>query len=47
MPDGQIYKNSFGLDITVIEKTLQEVVVPEVGIMITFMLARTVRWWIS
>ena len=25
MPDGQIYKNSMGLDVTVIEKTLQEV----------------------
>jgi len=25
MPDGRIYKNSFGLDVTVIEKTLQEV----------------------
>jgi len=42
MPDGQIYKNSFGLDITVIEKTLQEVAsCRKSGIMInTFMLAR-------
>jgi len=42
MPDGQIYKNSFGLDITVIEKTLQEVAAcRKSGIMInTFMLAR-------
>jgi Ca-activated chloride channel family protein len=42
MPDGQIYKNSFGLDITVIEKTLQEVAAcRRSGIMInTFMLAR-------
>ena len=42
MPDGQIYKNSFGLDVTVIEKTLQEVAsCRRSGIMInTFMLAR-------
>jgi Ca-activated chloride channel homolog len=42
MPDGQIYKNSFGLDLTVIEKTLQEVAsCRKSGIMInTFMLAR-------
>ncbi|MEO6527013.1 MAG: VWA domain-containing protein [Gemmatimonadaceae bacterium] len=42
MPDGQIYKNSFGLDLTVIEKTLQEVAAcRKSGIMInTFMLAR-------
>ena len=42
MPDGQIYKNSFGLDVTVIEKTLQEVAsCRKSGIMInTFMLAR-------
>src|SRR3954453_24186068 len=42
MPDGQIYKNSFGLDVTVIEKTLQEVAAcRKSGIMInTFMLAR-------
>ena len=42
MPDGQIYKNSFGLDLTVIEKTLQEVAAcRKTGIMInTFMLAR-------
>ena len=42
LPDGQIYKNSFGLDITVIEKTLQEVAAcRKSGIMInTFMLAR-------
>ena len=42
MPDGQIYKNSFGLDISVIEKTLQEVAAcRKSGIMInTFMLAR-------
>ena len=42
MPDGQIYKNSFGLDVTVIEKTLQEVAMcRRSGIMInTFMLAR-------
>lgn len=42
MADGQIYKNSFGLDATVIEKTLQEVAAcRKSGIMInTFMLAR-------
>src|SRR5215213_8938537 len=42
MPNGQIYKNSFGLDLTVIEKTLQEVAsCRKSGIMInTFMLAR-------
>ena len=42
MPDGQIYKNSFGLDLMVIEKTLQEVAAcRKSGIMInTFMLAR-------
>jgi Ca-activated chloride channel family protein len=42
MPDGQIYKNSFGLDVTVIERTLQEVAAcRRSGIMInTFMLAR-------
>jgi Ca-activated chloride channel family protein len=42
MPDGQIYKNSFGLDLTVIERTLQEVAAcRKSGIMInTFMLAR-------
>jgi Ca-activated chloride channel family protein len=42
MPDGKIYKNSFGLDVTVIEKTLQEVAAcRKAGIMInTFMLAR-------
>ena len=42
MPDGQIYKNSVGLDVTVIEKTLQEVAAcRKSGIMInTFMLAR-------
>ena len=42
MPDGQIYKNPFGLDLTVIEKTLQEVAAcRKSGIMInTFMLAR-------
>jgi Ca-activated chloride channel homolog len=42
MPNGQIYKNSFGLDVTVIEKTLQEVAAcRKSGIMInTFMLAR-------
>jgi Ca-activated chloride channel family protein len=42
MPDGKIYKNSFGLDVTVIEKTLQEVAAcRRSGIMInTFMLAR-------
>jgi Ca-activated chloride channel family protein len=42
LPDGQIYKNSFGLDVTVIEKTLQEVAAcRKSGIMInTFMLAR-------
>ncbi|HEX9484575.1 MAG TPA: VWA domain-containing protein [Gemmatimonadaceae bacterium] len=42
MPGGEIYKNSFGLDVTVIEKTLQEVAAcRKAGIMInTFMLAR-------
>ena len=42
LPDGQIYKNSFGLDVTVIEKTLQEVAAcRKSGIMINpFMLAR-------
>ncbi|MBC7673128.1 MAG: VWA domain-containing protein [Polaromonas sp.] len=42
LPNGDIYKNSFGLDITVIEKTLQEVAAcRKSGIMInTFMLAR-------
>jgi len=42
MPNGQIYKNSFGLDLTVIEKTLQEVAAcRKSGIVInTFMLAR-------
>ena len=42
MPDGQIYKNSFGLDATVIGTTLQEVAAcRRSGIMInTFMLAR-------
>ena len=42
LPDGQIYKNPFGLDLTVIEKTLQEVAAcRKSGIMInTFMLAR-------
>jgi Ca-activated chloride channel family protein len=42
MPDGQIYKNAYGLDVTVIEKTLQEVAMcRKSGIMInTFMLAR-------
>jgi Ca-activated chloride channel family protein len=42
MPNGQIYKNSFGLDVTVIERTLQEVAAcRKSGIMInTFMLAR-------
>jgi Ca-activated chloride channel family protein len=42
MPDGQIYKNSFGLDATVIATTLQEVAsCRRSGIMInTFMLAR-------
>ena len=42
LPDGQIYKNPFGLDLTVIEKTLQEVAAGrKSGIMInTFMLAR-------
>lgn len=42
MPGGEIYKNSFGLDVTVIEKTLQEVAAcRKSGIMInTFMLAR-------
>ena len=42
MPDGQIYKNSFGLDVTVIQRTLEEVAAcRKSGIMInTFMLAR-------
>ena len=42
MPNGQIYKNAFGLDVTVIERTLQEVAAcRKSGIMInTFMLAR-------
>jgi len=42
LPNGDIYKNSFGLDVTVIEKTLQEVAAcRKSGIMInTFMLAR-------
>ena len=42
LADGRIYKNSFGLDVTVIEKTLQEVAAcRRSGIMInTFMLAR-------
>ncbi len=42
MPDGQIYKNSFGLDVSVIAKTLEEVAAcRKSGIMInTFMLAR-------
>jgi Ca-activated chloride channel family protein len=42
MPDGRIYKNSFGLDATVIATTLQEVAMcRRSGIMInTFMLAR-------
>ena len=42
LENGQIYKNSFGLDLTVIEKTLQEVAAcRKSGIMInTFMLAR-------
>src|SRR5829696_3037420 len=42
MPNGQIYKNSFGLDVTVIERTLREVAdCRRAGIMInTFMLAR-------
>jgi Ca-activated chloride channel family protein len=42
MADGRIYKNSFGLDATVIEKTLQEVAAcRKSGITInTFMLAR-------
>ena len=42
LPNGEIYKNSFGLDVTVIEKTLQEVAAcRKSGIMInTFMLAR-------
>jgi len=42
MPNGQIYKNSFGLDITVIAETLREVAhCRRGGIMInTFMLAR-------
>jgi Ca-activated chloride channel family protein len=42
MPNGQIYKNSFGLDFTVIDQTLREVAeCRRSGIMInTFMLAR-------
>lgn len=42
LPNGQIYKNSFGLDMTVIARTLQEVAAcRRAGIMInTFMLAR-------
>ena len=42
LENGQIYKNSFGLDVTVIERTLQEVAAcRKSGIMInTFMLAR-------
>ncbi|MDB4905918.1 MAG: von Willebrand factor type [Gemmatimonadetes bacterium] len=42
MPDGRIYKNSFGLDLTVITETLKEVAMcRRSGIMInTFMLAR-------
>jgi Ca-activated chloride channel family protein len=42
MPNGQIYKNSFGLDSTVIDQTLHEVAeCRRSGIMInTFMLAR-------
>jgi Ca-activated chloride channel homolog len=42
MPNGQIYKNSFGLDTTVIAQTLREVALcKRSGIMInTFMLAR-------
>ncbi len=42
MPDGQIYKNSFGLDATVITQTIKEVAsCRRSGIMInTFMLAR-------
>jgi Ca-activated chloride channel family protein len=42
MPNGQIYKNSFGLDSTVIDQTLREVAeCRRSGIMInTFMLAR-------
>src|SRR5258705_3930263 len=42
MPDGQIYKNSFGLDTTVISQTIREVATcRRAGIMInTFMLAR-------
>ena len=42
MPNGQIYKNSFGLDTTVIAQTLREVALcRRSGIMInTFMLAR-------
>jgi len=42
MPDGQVYKNSFGLDSTVIAETLREVALcRRSGIMInTFMLAR-------
>jgi Ca-activated chloride channel homolog len=42
MPDGRIYKNSFGLDATVIEHTFKEVMAcRRSGIMInTFMLAR-------
>ncbi|HVA58347.1 MAG: VWA domain-containing protein [Gemmatimonadaceae bacterium] len=42
MPDGQIYKNAFGLDLTVITETLKEVArCRQSGIVInTFMLAR-------
>ena len=42
LPNGQIYKNSFGLDTTVIAQTLREVALcRRSGIMInTFMLAR-------
>ncbi len=42
MPDGQIYKNAFGLDLTVITATLKEVArCRQSGVMInTFMLAR-------
>jgi Ca-activated chloride channel family protein len=42
LENGEIYKNSFGLDVTVIERTLQEVAAcRKSGIMInTFMLAR-------
>jgi Ca-activated chloride channel family protein len=42
MPNGQIYKNSFGLDTTVIAQTIREVAsCRRAGIMInTFMLAR-------